>query len=80
MREVQRIGFIVAGLAMAADQLFKNLLLYEFQFIIMRPFERVEVAFFIDNLLQGPVAPAPFFAGRDFSVVNRGAPKAPPQT
>jgi signal peptidase II len=51
MREARRIGFIVAGLAMAADQLFKNLLLYEFEFIIMRPFERVEVLPFFDLVM-----------------------------
>jgi signal peptidase II len=51
MRDVRRIGIIVAGLAMAADQLFKNLLLYEFDFIIMRPFERVEVLPFFDLVM-----------------------------
>ena len=51
MREVRRIGLLVAGAAMAADQIFKNLLLYEFDFIIMRPFERVEVLPFFDLVM-----------------------------
>ena len=51
MRDVRRIGLLVAGFAMVADQIFKNLLLYEFEFIIMRPYERVEVLPFFDLVM-----------------------------
>lgn len=43
MNDIRRVGLLVAGLAAAFDQIFKYLLLYEFDFINMRPFERVEV-------------------------------------
>jgi len=43
MSDVRRVGLLVAGLAAALDQIFKYLLLYEFDFINMRPFDRVEV-------------------------------------
>ena len=51
MRDVRRIGLLVAGSAMAADQVFKYLLLYEFDFMNMRPFERVEVLPFFDLVM-----------------------------
>ncbi len=51
MTDVRRIGLLVAGIAMAADQIFKYLLLYEFDFITMCPRERVEVLPFFDLVM-----------------------------
>ena len=51
MSDVRRMGLLVAGVAMAADQIFKYLLLYEFDFINMRPFDRVEVLPFLDLVM-----------------------------
>ena len=51
MRDVRRIGLLVAGVAMAADQIFKYLLLYEFDFINMRPYDRVEVLPFFNLVM-----------------------------
>ncbi len=51
MNDVRRIGLLVAGAAMAADQIFKNLLLYGFDFITMRPFDRVEILPFFDLVM-----------------------------
>lgn len=51
MKGIRRIGLMVALLAFAADQFFKNFLLYEFEFIVMRPFERVEVLPFFDLVM-----------------------------
>ena len=47
----RRLGVLVAAIALIADQLFKNLLLYEFEFIVMRPFERIEVLPFFDLVM-----------------------------
>lgn len=51
MRDVRRSGLLAAGIAMAADQIFKCLLLYEFDFINMRPFERVQILPFFDLVM-----------------------------
>lgn len=51
MNDVRRVGLLVAGLATAVDQIFKYLLLYEFDFINMRPFDRVEVLPFFDLVM-----------------------------
>ena len=51
MSDVRREGLLAAGLAMALDQIFKYLLLYEFDFINMRPFDRVEVLPFFDLVM-----------------------------
>jgi signal peptidase II len=47
----RRLGFLVAAVALIADQIFKNVLLYRFDFIVMRPFERVEVLPFFDLVM-----------------------------
>jgi len=51
MSDVRRDGLLVACLAMAVDQIFKYLLLYEFNFINMRPFDRVEMLPFFDLVM-----------------------------
>lgn len=47
----RRLGLVIAALALAADQISKNLMLYGFGFISMRPFERVEVLPFFDLVM-----------------------------
>lgn len=51
MSDVRRLGLLVAGLATTVDQICKYLLLYEFDFINMRPFGRVEVLPFFDLVM-----------------------------
>lgn len=51
MKHVRTIGLAVALIALFADQLCKSLLLYEFDFIVMRPFQRVEVLPFFDLVM-----------------------------
>jgi signal peptidase II len=51
MTGVKRHGFAIAAAALAADQIFKNLLLYGYDFIVMRAFERVEVLPFFDLVM-----------------------------
>lgn len=51
MTRMRGIGFLVAAAALIADQLSKNLLLYVFGFIVMRPFERIEVLPFFDLVM-----------------------------
>jgi signal peptidase II len=51
MKSPQRLGLVTAVLALAADQLSKNLLLYGFGFREMRPFERIDVLPVFDLVL-----------------------------
>ena len=47
----RQLGFLIAALSLAADQLSKNILLYGYGFKEMRPFERVEVLPFFDLVM-----------------------------
>jgi signal peptidase II len=47
----RRLGFLIAGLSLAADQISKNVLLYGYGFKEMRPFDRVEVLPFFDLVM-----------------------------
>ena len=51
MTKVQRTGFWIAGAALAADQISKNLLIYGLGFIAMRPEERIEILPFFDLVM-----------------------------
>jgi signal peptidase II len=51
MANVRTIGLMVAALALLADQVIKSLLLYEFDFIVMRQGEAVEVTPFFNLVM-----------------------------
>ena len=46
-----RQGVIVAAAALAADQIFKNVLLYGFEFRALGPFARIQLAPFMDLVM-----------------------------